>query len=133
MAFITFDERFHVGHQDIDSQHAGLFDAVNRLHDAMMAGKARQEVGGILAFLRGYTVDHFRSEEALMRAGAYPGYEAHKRLHDDLTRQVLDLEEKQRTGSVTLSLSVMNFLKDWLAHHISVEDRKVAARLASRT
>jgi hemerythrin len=132
MAFITFDDRFKLGHPEIDAQHASLFDAVNKLYDAMAAGKARQELGGILAFLRDYTVMHFQAEEGLMKQSAYPAYPEHKRFHDDLTRQVLELEAKHQAGSMTLSLSVMNFLKDWLAQHISMEDRKVAEHLKAK-
>lgn len=129
MAFIDFDDRFKVGHPGIDGQHAELFKAVNRLHDAMKDGKARQELGGVLTFLREYTVEHFQMEEGLMRDAGYPDYADHKRLHDDLARQVMDLETKHQAGSMTLSLSVMTFLKDWLAHHISREDARLAAHL----
>lgn len=129
MAFVSFGARYRLDHSAIDEQHAGLFDAVNRLHDAMMAGKARQELGSILTFLREYTVSHFEFEEGLMRGSGYPEFQAHKRLHDELARQVVELEAKHKSGSMVLSLSVMNFLRDWLAQHISVEDRKVAQHL----
>ena len=132
MGFIEFDDRFKLGHPEIDRQHSELFKAVNSLHDAMMEGKARQQLGGVLTFLRGYTVQHFQMEEGLMRGSAYPDYNVHKGLHDELTKQVLDLEAKHKAGSMTLSLSVMNFLKDWLAHHISEEDRRLADFLKSK-
>ena len=129
MPFVTFDDRFKVGHPEIDRQHSGLFDAVNRLHDAMKAGVARQELGKILAFLRTYTVEHFQTEEGIMQKSKYPGYASHKAIHDDLTRKVLDLEEQHKAGSMTLSIAVMNFLKDWLAHHISEEDKRLVEHL----
>lgn len=132
MGFIEFDDRFKLGHPEIDRQHSELFKAVNNLHDAMMEGRARQQLGGVLTFLREYTVQHFQMEEGLMRAGSYPGYNDHKRLHDELTKQVLDLEAKHLAGSMTLSLSVMNFLKDWLAHHISEEDRRLTGFLKTQ-
>jgi hemerythrin len=102
---------------------------VNKLHDAMRDGKARQELSATLAFLRDYTVQHFAMEEGLMKRSSYPGYPEHKRIHDELTQQVLDLEAKHKAGSMTLSLSVMTFLKDWLAHHIAQEDMKLAEHL----
>lgn len=67
MSFITFDGRYKVGHAVIDRQPAGLFDAVNKLHDAMKSGAGREEIGRTLAFLRTYTVEHFSAEEASMR------------------------------------------------------------------
>lgn len=126
MAFIDFDDRYKLGHADIDQQHAELFKAVNHLHDAMREGKARQQLGEILAFLRDYTVQHFQMEQGLMQRSGYPSQNEHKRIHDDLAKQVLDLEAKHNAGALTLSLSVMNFLKDWLAQHISQEDRRLA-------
>lgn len=132
MPFIEFDQQYRLGHGEIDGQHEGLFAAVNTLHEAMRAGRGRHEIGETLAFLRRYTVEHFQAEEGLMAQARYPGFEAHKRLHDELTRQVLDLEDKHRSGAMTLSLSVMNFLRGWLAQHISVEDRKVVAHLKAQ-
>lgn len=129
MPFVQFDPLYRLGHGEIDGQHEGLFEAVNRLHDAMREGRARQEIATTLGFLRQYTVEHFQAEEALMQASRYPGFPAHKQLHDALTRQVADLEAKHQSGAMTISLSVMNFLKEWLAHHISVEDRKVVGHL----
>lgn len=132
MAFMEFDDRFKVGYPAIDQQHGELFRAVNGLHDAMREGKARQQLGEVLSFLREYTVQHFSMEEGLMQKSNYPGYQDHKRLHDELTRQVVDLEAKQQAGSITLSLSVMNFLKDWLVQHISKEDMRLAAHLQEK-
>lgn len=132
MPFATFSDDLRIGHEEIDRQHASLFEAVNRLHDAMRAGTSRQEQGNILAFLRTYTIEHFQSEEAVMREGAYPDLVSHKAKHDDLLRQVKGLEEKYTAGSMTLSIMTLHFLKDWLVTHISEEDHKLAAHLRGR-
>lgn len=132
MSFITFGERHRLGHAEIDAQHVSLFAEINRLHDLIVAGAGRQALGGQLALLREQTALHFRLEEDLMQQGAYPGFREHSRLHDELMQQVQDLEIKQQRGSLALSLPVMNFLKDWLAHHITVEDRRLAEFLEAR-
>jgi hemerythrin len=129
MSFATFSDDLRLGHEQIDRQHAALFEAVNQLHDAMQAGNSRQELGQILAFLRAYTIEHFQTEEAFMRDTDYLGVEAHKAEHMNLVRQVKDLEEKHAAGSMTISLTVMTFLKEWLDHHISVVDRKLVGHL----
>jgi hemerythrin-like metal-binding protein len=132
MTFVQFSEEFHLGHSLIDSQHASLFEAVNQLHDLMLAGTSRQQLGRVLAFLRSYTVEHFATEEAFMAETDYPEMPAHKAQHDELVRQVQELEEKHTAGSLTLSITVMTFLRDWLAQHISVDDRKLAQHLQAR-
>jgi hemerythrin len=129
MPFITFSEDLRLGHAQIDCQHASLFEAVNRLHDAMRAGSSRQELGRILAFLRTYTIEHFQAEEVFMRDTGYPGQEGHRAEHDNLVQQVEDLEQKHTAGSMTISLTVMTFLRAWLEHHISKEDRKLVDHL----
>jgi hemerythrin-like metal-binding protein len=132
MAFAEFTVDLRVGHEEIDHQHAALYDAVNRLHDALRAGRSRQEQGEILAFLRTYTVDHFQMEESFMREKGYPGLEDHQALHQGLIQQVTELEEKYAAGSMTLSIMTMHFLKDWLTNHIQDEDRKLAAFLRAK-
>jgi hemerythrin-like metal-binding protein len=129
MPFATFSEDLRLGHEQIDRQHASLFETVNLLHDAMRAGNSRQELGRILGFLRDYTVKHFQTEEAFMRDTGYPDMEAHLAEHASLVQQVRDLEEKHAAGSMTISLTVMTFLKDWLEHHIGEVDRKLVGHL----
>ena len=129
MPFAVLSEHLRLGHPQIDRQHASLFEAVNQLHDAMRAGNSSQELGRILAFLRTYTIEHFQMEEAFMRDTGYAGLEAHRTEHDKLIHQVEDLEQKHAAGSMTISLTVMTFLRTWLEHHISEEDRKLVAHL----
>lgn len=129
MAFIKWNPKFGVGVDIIDTQHQALFDRVNTLFDAMQAGRGKDEIGQTLAFLARYTVEHFRTEEDLMQKSAYPGYKDHKDVHDELTQKVLELQGKLDKGSQMLSLPVMHFLRDWLSHHISEEDKKLAAHL----
>lgn len=131
MPFCEFTDDLRVGHEIIDHQHATLYGMVNRLHDALRANHSRQEMGEILAFMRSYTVEHFQVEEAFMRETGYPGLEAHHGLHQELLRQVMELEGKYAAGTMILSIMTMHFLKDWLTNHIQDEDRKLAVYLGA--
>ncbi|MBV5350519.1 hemerythrin, partial [bacterium] len=44
MPFCEFTDDLRVGHETIDHQHAALYEAVNRLNDALKAGRSRQEM-----------------------------------------------------------------------------------------
>jgi hemerythrin len=129
MAFIKWEPKLEVGVAIVDAQHKTLFDHVNTLFDAMQAGHGKDEIGKTLQFLATYTVDHFKTEQDLMQKSSYPGFEAHKAIHDDLTHQVVELQGKLAKGSVMLSLPVMHFLRDWLTHHIMEEDKKLGEHL----
>ena len=54
-----------------------------------------------------------------------PDLAAHKKEHVGLTDQVLEVQKKYKAGSTsTLSLEVLNFLKNWLIKHIQGTDKK---------
>lgn len=124
MALLTWSNKYSVGIQAMDSQHTQLFDMVNDLHAAMMQGKAQSVTGPLLRKLADYTVRHFAAEEALMSSKNYPELPKHKAEHIALTKQVTDFVTRFEKGENTLSLHLMNFLRDWLMNHIQKEDQK---------
>lgn len=124
MALIQWTDKLSVGNAQIDSEHKKLVDLVNRLHDAMKAGKAKEEIGGVLSELVNYTMVHFKNEEALMAKGGYPNLAAHQKEHQDLKLKVQDLLKKYNAGSVTLGIETANFLRDWLQKHILETDKQ---------
>jgi hemerythrin-like metal-binding protein len=132
MALIVWDQRLETGHRKIDEQHKSLVEIFNRLHGAMKQGRGKDELGGILVFLKDYTVTHFAMEEALMDQYAYSGAIQHKQIHADLVRQVAELVGKFQQGTATLTLPVMNFLEDWLVKHIQGEDYRFALELKGK-
>jgi methyl-accepting chemotaxis protein/hemerythrin len=46
--------------------------------------------------------------------------------------KVLDFEKQLKSGSVTLSMEVMKFLKDWLTGHIMGTDKKYSPFLRQK-
>lgn len=124
MALMEWRPEFSVSVRQLDDQHGKLVGMVNELHDAMRVGKGREVLGPILDALISYTASHFAEEERLMRQHGYPDLARHKSEHDKLTGQVLDLQRQYRSNGAVLSMTVMNFLRDWLVNHIQGEDRK---------
>ncbi len=59
-----------------------------------------------------------------MQAAGYKQYLSHKLEHDRFTRQVMDLQKQYHDGKATITIDVLNFLKDWLVNHIQGVDRK---------
>ncbi|MBK8792869.1 MAG: hemerythrin family protein [Holophaga sp.] len=124
MPFAEFSADLRIGHDEIDGQHASLFEAINNLHDAMRSNRSRQVQAETLAFLNLYTVEHFKTEETLMRSKGYSGLVAHEAIHEDLVEQLKELEKKYDAGTMTLSIMTMHFLKDWLTDHIRTVDAR---------
>ena len=67
-----------------------LFQLIHVVRNAL----ARHILGKVLTGLADYTKMHFGTEEELMQKYAYPEYAAHKKIHDDLIKQVGDLQAK---------------------------------------
>ena len=109
----------------LDNDHKRLVDMVNNLFDGVQSGQGKEALGKILDGLIGYTVDHFKREEQFFAQTGYPDNAAHKAQHEDLCKQVLTVQAKYKGGATaTLSLEVMNFLKNWLINHIQGSDKK---------
>lgn len=124
MALLTWHDSYSVKVKQFDNEHNKLIDLINQLHDAMKVGKGKEAVEVVLTALLGYTKTHFAAEEAMMRLYDYPDYERHKKEHNQLVMQVLDVHKNLREGNAPLSQAVMNFLKEWLVTHIQGEDKK---------
>lgn len=130
MPLITWDETYSVNIREIDDQHKKLFNLINILCDAMREGRDNDVLGRVLSELIDYTVYHFDTEERLFKKHGYPEYKHHKKEHDNLTRQAVELRDKFNSdGYGMLSLEVLIFLKDWMKNHVMVTDKKYASFL----
>ena len=123
MAFIEWSDKLSVLVPRYDEQHKKPFGIINTLHEAMAQGKGGQVMGEILGELIEYAKTHFGDEEKNMSVHSYPGYKLHKIEHDKLTEQVVALQEKHQQGNALLSFEIMDFLKNWLTHHILETDK----------
>ncbi|PLX62206.1 bacteriohemerythrin [Sedimenticola selenatireducens] len=120
--FITWTDELSVGIEEIDEQHKVLVGLINRMHDAIHQRHGSAVVEGILAELAEYTRIHFAVEESLMRILNFPGYAEHHDLHEELTEQMVDLQNKIATCKHAIGFELMHFLKVWLSKHIMEED-----------
>lgn len=132
MALLTWNDRYSVRIRTFDAQHKQLFDCLNELHDAMKRGLANSAVQSILMRLVGYTRSHFAAEEEAMARLAYPDYEPHQQVHRLLTARVNEFVERFRRGELTLSISLMEFLRDWLEQHIVGMDQQYSEYMNAR-
>lgn len=129
MALITWDQSYSVSVQKLDQQHQKLFSLINALHEAMKLRKGHTVIQDTLHELATYTVTHFRAEEELLRRTNYPGFAAHQAEHQKFVAKVNQFMEDLKAGRITISIAVLQFLKDWLTEHIQWTDRSYADHL----
>lgn len=132
MAFMNWQRDYVVGVAEIDNQHRRLVEMVNSLHEAMKSGSGKSLVPRILNELTDYTVSHFSTEERYMQQTCYPEYGEHKRQHEELTRQVLQVKAQVDSGAPVNTIEVMNFLKGWLVDHILGSDKKLGLYISNQ-
>ena len=106
---IDWDEKFSVNVKEIDDEHKNLFLLFNKLQDGINTGKSNEELEQALSELIDYTILHFTTEEKLMQQFSYIGFVEHKRIHDDLIAEAMELQEKFSQGKIVLSDQVSVF------------------------
>jgi hemerythrin len=126
---MEWNEKYSVHIEEIDGQHKRLFSIINKLHDAMKAGKGKEIIGTLLDELVDYTYYHFATEEKNFRLCNYPHFDVHKSEHDLMRNLVADLRRKSDANTETIIIEVMELLKDWLSDHVLGSDQKYGSFL----
>ena len=114
-----------VGVEKIDSQHKAWIKRVNELCKSILVGKGAEELGSLMDFLADYARWHFRDEESLMLEHNYPGYDEHRRAHQNLANEVQAKTGSVMSGQVATDsiLSILSDLYNWFSDHMKEKDR----------
>lgn len=121
---IKWNDNYSVKVDRFDEEHKKLIKIINKLNSAMLEGKGKKILTEIVEELIEYTATHFKNEEDYFKKYNYPEYQEHKKIHDNLIERVLKIQEKIEEGNETISIEVIDFLKDWLIKHIMGIDKK---------
>lgn len=133
MSFMNWSDRYSVGVAVFDDEHKKLIAIINELYDAVAVGVDKPGLQRISDKLVEYTLSHFQHEEMYFDDWAYPDSAAHIACHAKLRQQVFDYrKEILAMDSKELALDMLDFLRDWLSHHIMVDDRKYGRFLRNK-
>ncbi len=126
-------KEYCVGIESIDAQHQQLFAIGRELYEAMSAGRGKASLALVLDRLVQYAAVHFVHEERLMRMYDYPDFLKHKLQHDELTKKVLKFQKDFEGGMASMTVQLLEFLRDWLEGHIRVSDFAYVPYLKQKT
>ncbi len=124
--YFTWDRNFELEDAEINRQHYRLVELANeiyRLSQQKIGGKAAMRIINALA---AYTVTHFAYEERSLARTSYPDLEKHKEEHRRLVERVLTFKQRIERGE-DVGAEMLEFVKNWLTHHIQGSDRAYAA------
>lgn len=120
---IVWHHAYDSGNVVIDDQHRALFNQVNLLFSAFLGQRPAGEVSALLDRLVNDIVEHFRDEEVLIAAAAYPDVAGHIAIHAGLIEEMMQLVDRFYAGNAVLG-EVFRFLAhEVVVRHMLGEDR----------
>lgn len=125
----VWQKDYEIGIDEIDQEHKSIIDSYQELYEHMIAGDGIAYYKNIVHFLTNYINVHFTHEEAFQEKINYPHIVEHKAYHAEFEKRVLTIMDAQKDNEITNTdlIQLSLFLKDWLLHHILVEDAKIGA------
>ena len=129
---MLWKETYALGVPLIDGQHKELFSRVEAFFQVLRSKDTWEEkipkLNETLEFMKGYVVEHFRDDEEYQKRINYPGYEAHKQIHDDMVKYVLEVSKQyeQSNNNEHLMQQFGGRLLAWLINHVAAEDQRIA-------
>ena len=122
MARFVWKLEYETGIPIIDEQHRRLFETLDQVQSAVASERPKVEIWGLIQALMLNSLEHFRTEEALMAHHGYPDLEAHRHEHEMLMERLAELDRRFEEGQDAMALLVTTFMGGWLRHHISEGD-----------
>ena len=124
-----FTKDYLTGIDEIDKEHARLFEIANECYDLVMDDEAMDRFDKIVALLdelRSYAATHFANEEAYMERIQYERRFSERYQHLRFIQKLSeinldDIDENQQE----YLLGILDFLARWLYGHIKVMDCRI--------
>lgn len=131
MSILTWNDQLLVGIDSVDNQHRHLVELINRLDELSTLGADMNTVLETVKQLVDYTVYHFQHEEQLMAEAGFN--QKLQTEHCQQHREFVDKMQQVHIGAQSdvslLSKDLLDFLVDWLCHHILKTDKLMAISL----
>ena len=124
-------DEYKIGVELIDNEHKEIVDNFEQLYKRINEGNGLQHYADMLRFIEKYVSFHFYHEEEFQKKIGYQEIESHMAEHRNFKMQVEQLIQKQKDDTITNKdlVILVVFIKEWLIHHILVEDKKIGVFL----
>ena len=130
-AWVEWDESLSVGIDTIDEHHRYLFDLINDLFEVVINKRGAREVARLIKATDAYAKVHFRTEEKMMQHYGYEGMHHQKQQHRAFEGKIHEFYEELHDNPLIAQYDVLSYLRDWLIHHIRVEDAKLSSLVSA--
>jgi hemerythrin-like metal-binding protein len=129
MTLLHWQARFSIGIAEVDHEHRGLIDLINRLHEALGTERSGERVEAFLGEIFADISAHFALEEKVMRQRHYAALADHKADHERLLDELRDLMDQQAAGLVLDDARFAARLAEWFSVHFQTHDARFHRQL----
>jgi len=126
---VRWSDAFRVGIAEVDNQHLGLFNSMNKLYQGIINEIAPEQVQQRLNELVVLAKKHLEDEESLMLRANYSDLNAHKQVHVKLLSDMDNLLRRFANKETGSDMELLFFLKNWLVDHIFRVDKRYVPEL----
>lgn len=124
MAIIQWTNELSVGVEEIDLQHQKMIEIINKLETPMAQEKEKEVLFGVIKELMAYAKIHFKTEEQYFEQFDYEDSNVHKTQHVSFVKNISKFCEDYLSGRGGLTVSIRNYLFNWVVDHIKGSDKK---------
>lgn len=125
--FLFLDSRYIVGITAFDEEHYHILTTIDKLFTAVDTKKEQIIISSLLEDFVKQTKTHFISEENLMTSTSYPGYTAHKNMHDIFMNKILLYRRNHLDGNISFASERVAYFRRWFKDHILEADKLYAS------
>ncbi|ATG91917.1 bacteriohemerythrin [Methylomonas koyamae] len=131
MSILTWNDQLLVGLDSVDGQHQKLVELINKLDELVAVGGDSESMVATVGELADYTAYHFRHEEELMAAADFNPelFAKHSKEHREFVDKIRGVQSEAEHDRSAISRDLLDFLVDWLCHHILKTDKLMAISL----
>jgi two-component system, NtrC family, sensor kinase len=128
MSILNWNDQLLVGIDSVDQQHRQLVSLINRLDEVVALGADQQTIVETVNQLADYTVYHFRHEDELMENAGFnlELFAEHRKQHQEFVDKMERVQSEAQSDASVISKDLLDFLVDWLCHHILKTDKLMA-------
>ena len=117
------EKNLELGLSIIDLQHLWLIFLLIETEETLENANKENEFQKIQLELINFTVEHFTLEEKLFLEFNYPEYASHKKQHLSFVELIKERFNSNYLKDTSTRKELVHFLWNWLASHISHEDK----------
>lgn len=113
--------KYSVNNSDIDEMHEVIVDLINSAR--VLSDQRNPLLKSVVRKLNKAIKVHFSDEEKYMKSINYPGFVAHKKVHQELLYQLDKFVKQFEIDPVEIAEEFYAFLKGWVVAHICGTDQ----------